>query len=223
MNMLQLVLLCSLLGSLSDYGAFAEAVSNPPDSCAYFFDALHTVPHESVSRRHGKLTSTWDGKPFQRYKVTFVTQDALKDNGVDAQYLTLEVTESLLMKNAEEAVGILSQLRTLGLKISMDDFGTGYSSLSYLKRFPLHELKIDRSFLADIMSNPEDKALVSAMIYLAHEFGLKAVVECVEAQDQLDLLVTLNCDQYQGYFCSRPVPAETLTAMLSALCAGVKA
>ena len=104
----------------------------------------------------------------------------------------------------------------------MDDFGTGYSSLSYLKRFPLHELKIDRSFIADVMSNPEDKALVSAMIFLAREFGLNTVAEGVETQEQLDLLVTLDCDQYQGYFFSRPVPAETLVPMLSALCASVK-
>lgn len=162
-------------------------------------------------------------KQFHTGNLAHCVSEILKDNGVDAQYLTLELTESLLMKNAEEAVETLSQLRALGLKISMDDFGTGYSSLSYLKRFPIHELKIDRSFLADIMSNPEDKALVAAMIYLAHEFGLKIVAEGVEEKEQLDLLTTLNCDQYQGYFFSRPVKAEDLAPMLSSLRPTVKA
>jgi diguanylate cyclase (GGDEF)-like protein len=162
-------------------------------------------------------------KQFHAGNLVQFVSEAVKSSHVDAQYLTLELTESLLMKNAEEAVKTLNQLRALGLKISMDDFGTGYSSLSYLKRFPLHELKIDRSFIADIMTNPEDRALVSAMIFLAHEFGLKAVAEGVETQEQLDLLVTLDCAQYQGYFFSRPVPAEDLTPMLSSLCADVKA
>ena len=126
------------------------------------------------------------------------------------------------MRNAEEAVTILNQLITLGPKISMDDFGTGYSSLSYLKRFPLHELKIDRSFLTDITNNAGDKALVSAVIYLAHEFGLQVVAEGVEVQEQLDLLATLHCDQYQGYFFSRPVSAADLTPLLSERCSPVK-
>jgi EAL domain-containing protein (putative c-di-GMP-specific phosphodiesterase class I) len=141
---------------------------------------------------------------------------------VNEQYLTLELTESLLMENAEEAVETLSRLIVLGVRISMDDFGTGYSSLSYLKRFPLHELKIDRSFLMDMTRDSDDKALVTAMIYLAHEFGLKVVAEGVEKQEQLEILLGLDCEEYQGYLFSRPVSVEALAPMLSELTAGVK-
>ncbi len=104
----------------------------------------------------------------------------------------------------------------------MDDFGTGYSSLSYLKRFPLHELKIDRSFLMDVTSNRKDRAVVSAVIYLAHELGLRVVAEGVEDKEQLDILTSMDCDQYQGYFFSRPVGVLDLTAMLAEPSAGVK-
>jgi len=162
-------------------------------------------------------------KQFHACDLVKFVVDSLKCNSVDAQYLTLELTESLLMENAEQAVETLKRLKALGLRISMDDFGTGYSSLSYLKRFPLHELKIDRSFLKDITSNPEDKALVSAVIYLAHEFGLHVVAEGVEKQEQLDILTNLNCDEYQGYFFSHPVSASDLAPMFSDLSVGVKA
>ena len=153
--------------------------------------------------------------------VEFV-RDTLECSGVDEQYLTLELTESLLMENIDRAVETLNQLRALGLRISMDDFGTGYSSLSYLKRLPIHELKIDRSFLMDITTDSEDQSLVSAVIYLAHEFGLHVVAEGVEDKEQLDLLVSLKCDEYQGYFFSRPVPVLDLAPMLSKLSIGVK-
>jgi len=162
-------------------------------------------------------------RQFHAGNLLQFVSDTLKDTGVDARYLTLELTESLLMENPDQTVEILNQLMALGPKISMDDFGTGYSSLSYLKHLPLHELKIDRSFLADVTTNPEDKALVSAMIYLAHEFGLQVVAEGVEAQEQLDLLTSLNCDHYQGYFFSRPVKVEDLAPMFSSQFAAVKA
>ena len=139
------------------------------------------------------------------------------------KYLMLELTESFVMDNPEEAVKTFNQLIGLEVALSIDDFGTGYSSLSYLKRFPLHELKIDRSFLKDITTDWEDRALVSAMVYLAHEFNLKVVAEGVEKQEQLDILASLDCDEYQGYFFSRPVSALDLAPMLSELSAGVMA
>ena len=132
--------------------------------------------------------------------------------------MTLELTESLVMDHAERAVDTLRQLVDLGLKFSMDDFGTGYSSLSYLKRLPLDELKIDRSFITDLPNKSEDQALVSAMIYLAHEFKLKVVAEGVETQAQLDLLAKMGCDEYQGYLFSQPVNAVDVTPMLVGLC-----
>ncbi|MDR4494610.1 MAG: EAL domain-containing protein [Nitrospirales bacterium] len=160
-------------------------------------------------------------KQFHAGNLVRFVSETLNAHGVDPQYLTLELTESLLMKNAEEAISTLTHLMALGPKISMDDFGTGFSSLSYLKRLPLHELKIDRSFLTDITNNSGDKALVSVVIYLAHEFGLQVVAEGVETQEQLDLLVSLHCDQYQGYFFSRPVKIEDLAPMLSERCAHI--
>ncbi len=154
--------------------------------------------------------------------VPFVSQ-VLLDHDLDAQYLTLELTESLVMDNPDEAVKTLKQLIALGVKLSIDDFGTGYSSLSYLKLFPLHELKIDRSFLTDMATDPEDRALVSAMIYLAHEFNLNVVAEGVENQEQLDMLVSLACDQYQGYYFSRPISEPDLAPMLSGLVSAIQA
>jgi len=127
------------------------------------------------------------------------------------------------MENPVQAVEILNRLVELGVNLSIDDFGTGYSSLSYLKQFPLHELKIDRSFLKDMTKDPKDRALVSAMIYLAHEFHLKVVAEGVEEQEQLDMLASLDCDEYQGYFFSRPVSASDIVPQLSHLCVGVEA
>ena len=148
--------------------------------------------------------------------VPFVNQ-TLVHYDLDGRFLTLELTESLVMDNPEQAVTTLNQLIALGVKLSIDDFGTGYSSLSYLKRFPLHELKIDRSFLKDMTTDYEDRALVSAMIYLAHEFNLKVIAEGVENQDQLEMLVDLGCDQYQGFFFSRPICEQDLTPMVSEL------
>ncbi len=162
-------------------------------------------------------------KQFHAGNLVELVSDILKDSGVDRQYLTLELTESLLMENAEEAIATLNSLIALGVRISMDDFGTGYSSFTYLKRFPLHELKIDRSFLMDMTRDSEDQTLVAAMIYLAHEFNLKVVAEGVEKQEQLEILLCLNCEEYQGYFFSRPVSVEDLAPMLTDLSVGAKA
>jgi EAL domain-containing protein (putative c-di-GMP-specific phosphodiesterase class I) len=162
-------------------------------------------------------------KQFRSDTLVELVSEVLKSSGVDAQYLTLELTESLLMDNAELAVKTLNRLMALGVRISMDDFGTGYSSLSYLKRFPLHELKIDRSFLNDIPSDSECQALVATMIYLAHEFELKVVAEGVEKQEQLEILVGLDCEKYQRYFFSRPISVSDLAPMLSGLSVGANA
>jgi diguanylate cyclase (GGDEF)-like protein len=161
-------------------------------------------------------------KQFHAGNLVELVSDILKDSGVDRQYLTLELTESSLMENAEDAIATLNRLIALGVRISMDDFGTGYSSFTYLKRFPLHELKIDRSFVGDMTNGSEDQTLVAAMIYLAHEFNLKVVAEGVEKQEQLEILLGLDCEDYQGYLFSRPVSVEDLTPMLTALTAGVK-
>ena len=162
-------------------------------------------------------------KQFHAGNLVELVSAILKDSGVDEQYLTLELTESLLMENAEEAITTLNRLIALGVRISMDDFGTGYSSFSYLKQFPLHELKIDRSFLMDMTSGSDDQTLVAAMISLAHEFNLKVVAEGVEKQEQLEILLSLGCEEYQGYLFSRPVSALDLAPMFSELRVSVKA
>ena len=119
------------------------------------------------------------------------------------------------MQKASEAIVTLQQLAGIGVHISIDDFGTGYSSLSYLKRFPLHTLKIDRSFIRDISEDADDAAIVSAIIAMAHHLRLKVVAEGVETKDQLRHLRLLGSDEYQGYYRSRPLPAEDFERMLA--------
>lgn len=141
-------------------------------------------------------------------------EDALAKTGLDAQYLDLELTESTLMHNPELAVETLIKLKSMGIRVAIDDFGTGYSSLSYLKRFPINTLKIDQSFVKDVTSNPDDAAIAGAVVAMAHTLKLKVVAEGVETLDQLEFLRSLNCDEMQGYFISRPVPPEELAMFL---------
>ncbi len=138
----------------------------------------------------------------------------LKESGIDASFLALELIESLLIEDAELAIDMLQKLADLGAKTSIDDFGAGYSSLSYLKRFSFHELKIDRSFMNGVTHNRQDKALVSSVIYLAHEFDLRVVAEGVENEEQLEFLRKAHCDLYQGFYFSRPMSADDLAPLL---------
>jgi EAL domain-containing protein (putative c-di-GMP-specific phosphodiesterase class I) len=135
--------------------------------------------------------------------------------GVDPALLEFELTESMLMANPEAAVEILSRIKALGMRLSVDDFGTGYSSLAYLKRFPLDALKIDRTFVRDLPDDPDDAAITKAVIRLAHSLSLKVVAEGVENVDQLRELEQYGCDQIQGYYVSRPVPAQACEALLA--------
>jgi diguanylate cyclase (GGDEF)-like protein len=130
--------------------------------------------------------------------------------GVPAGCLTIEITESSLMADAARAMEVLSRLRCMGVSISIDDFGTGYSSLAYLKRLPVHELKIDKSFVAHMARDDNDAAIVRSTVSLAHDLGLQVVAEGVEDQPTWDLLVALGCDVAQGYFISRPLPPLVL-------------
>jgi len=136
-----------------------------------------------------------------------VIKRVLDEYGADPRYLELELTESLLMVNTEEAVRALEYLKSLGLRLSIDDFGTGYSSLSYLKRFPIDALKIDRSFIDQITTDVDDATITRAVIGMAHNLGLKVVAEGVETQEQLTFLSANGCDEAQGYFFARPQPA----------------
>ncbi len=153
-------------------------------------------------------------KQFFDSDLLHTAQTCLADRSFDPSSLTLELTESLLMNDADTAVKVLHELKALGPRISIDDFGTGYSSLSYLKAFPIDELKIDRAFIMEVIEDPKDKAIVSAVTYMAHQLGLSVVAEGVEESAQLEFLRETGCDIYQGYFFSRPIPADDLTAML---------
>ncbi len=139
---------------------------------------------------------------------------SLAETGFTPQALQLEITESVLMQDAESAIGMLRAFKGMGVRISVDDFGTGYSSLSYLKRFPIDILKIDRSFVRDLPDDEEDAAIVRAIIALAHSLRLATVAEGVETEAQLEFLRAERCDRFQGFFYSRPVDADVLEARL---------
>lgn len=148
----------------------------------------------------------------------FVEQvrDALSRFGVAASRIKIEVTESLLMTEQEQATRMLNELRALGLHMSIDDFGTGYSSLSYLRTLPIDELKIDRSFLIDVATSSDSAAIVRAVLALAHSLDMEVVAEGVETRDQLDFLREHGCDAFQGFLFSKAVPAPEFEAMLAA-------
>lgn len=137
----------------------------------------------------------------------------LEETGFSPKYLELELTESSIMQNAEFAASMLNRLKSMGISISIDDFGTGFSSLASLKRLPIDALKIDQSFVREANSDPDDAALVMAIITLGHNLRLKVVAEGVETEDQLRFLQLLRCDEIQGYFYSKPLPAETLVSL----------
>jgi len=139
---------------------------------------------------------------------------ALQQANLDPACLELELTESFVMHDAERINIAMQSLKALGVDIAVDDFGTGYSSLSYLKRFPVDRLKVDKSFVRDIDSDPDDAAIVRAIITLGHALGLKVVAEGVETRAHLEFLQQHGCDELQGYYFSRPVPAAEMEALL---------
>jgi len=130
------------------------------------------------------------------------------------EFLELEITESVLMKNGETDIQALQALSSMGMRFAIDDFGTGYSSLTYLKRFPINILKIDQAFVRDITINLDDAAIVRAIITMAHSLGMKTVAEGVETREQLDFLRTQGCDFAQGHFFSPPLPGEEIERLL---------
>jgi EAL domain-containing protein (putative c-di-GMP-specific phosphodiesterase class I) len=135
-----------------------------------------------------------------------IIRGALEGAKLDPQYFEVELTESAVMSDPEESIAILEQLSSMGVLVSVDDFGTGYSSMSYLRRFPIDKLKIDRVFISEIASRPEDASIVRAIVSLAHSLRLKVVAEGVETLAQLEFLKAIGCDEYQGYHFSRPLP-----------------
>jgi EAL domain-containing protein (putative c-di-GMP-specific phosphodiesterase class I) len=133
---------------------------------------------------------------------------------LEAKYLELEMTESLVMRDVDQAVATMKELQGLGVQLSIDDFGTGYSSLSALKTFPVARLKIDRSFIGELASNENDRAVASAVISLGQKLHLRVIAEGVETDEQLDFLRENNCDEMQGYHFSKPISSRGIEKLL---------
>ncbi len=171
--------------------------------------AWHDLGHKEFS-----ISVNVSAVQFAQPRLLDVVRRALADSGLPPQALTLEITESVVMHDAETAVGMLRALKHMGVKLSIDDFGTGYSSLSYLKRFPIDILKIDKSFVGSLGVNDEDTAIVRAIMALAKSMRLTTIAEGVETERQVELLQREQCDRFQGYHFSRPIDIEALTARL---------
>jgi diguanylate cyclase (GGDEF)-like protein len=161
-----------------------------------------------------RISVNLSASQFREVGLVDSIRRALDDVGLLARYLEVELTESAVMSDPEQSVAILEQLSAMGVLVSVDDFGTGYSSMSYLRRFPIDKLKIDRVFINEIASRPEDASIVRAIVSLAHSLNLKVVAEGVETSAQLDFLKTAGCDEYQGYHYSRPLPADQFQRLI---------
>jgi EAL domain-containing protein (putative c-di-GMP-specific phosphodiesterase class I) len=138
----------------------------------------------------------------------------LQQTEADPTRLKLELTESLLVENVEALIEKMAELKAKGVLFSLDDFGTGFSSLSYLKRLPLDQLKIDQSFVRDVLTDPNDAAIVRTIIALGHSLGLDVIAEGVETEAQRNFLAVNGCFNYQGYLFSKPVPVGDFEALL---------
>jgi EAL domain-containing protein (putative c-di-GMP-specific phosphodiesterase class I) len=154
-------------------------------------------------------------RQFHQQHLAETVLKILEETSLAPEYLELELTESSIMSNAEATIDVLTRLKTMGVTISIDDFGTGFSSLSYLKRLPIDTLKIDRAFIRDVSTDPDDAALVMAIVTLAHNLRLQVVAEGVETDEQLRFLHLLRCDEVQGYRFSKPLAASGLEQLLA--------
>lgn len=156
----------------------------------------------------GVLSVNLSVRQFEQQDLLEVVSRVIEKTGIQPESLEFELTESSLMRNPDHSIKTLESLKNLGIKLSVDDFGTGYSSLSYLKRLPIDILKIDQSFVQDVTNNPDDVELVQAITSLAHNLHLKVIAEGVETEEQLNFLKSIKCDEWQGYYCSKPVTPE---------------
>jgi EAL domain-containing protein (putative c-di-GMP-specific phosphodiesterase class I) len=154
----------------------------------------------------------------QFHHPNFVEQvlGALARTGADPRRLKLELTESMLFADLEDTIAKMNVLKTRGVSFALDDFGTGYSSLAYLQRLPLDVLKIDRSFVRDLLTNANDAVIARTIIALGRSLGLKIIAEGVETEAQRDFLFQHGCDAYQGSLCTKPLPAEAVAAIIAA-------
>lgn len=164
--------------------------------------------------RDFRVSVNLSAKQLNRKDLVEVVERALAESGFPARLLELELTETMLMEDPDAVIETLRDLTALGVCLAIDDFGTGFSSLSYLKRMPVDHLKIDKSFVSDVDSNPEDAHIARSVISLGHSLGLRVIAEGVETPEQLEFLRSHNCDEMQGYLYSRPLPAEEVGNLL---------
>lgn len=165
----------------------------------------------------GPITMAVNVSPMQFQRPGFLAsiEQALVDSGLTPVLLELEITEGVLMDSAEQAIKALQELRALGVHVALDDFGTGFSSLSYLKRLPINKIKIDRSFVRDVITDHNDAAIINGVVAMAEKMGLEVLVEGVETSEQFSYLTQCHCDYFQGYYFARPMPLEVLCAFLA--------
>lgn len=153
---------------------------------------------------------------FKHQDLLGLISSILGDTGFDPRRLELEITETSLLHDTERALKILNELKAMGIRIAMDDFGTGYSSLSYLQRFPFDKIKIDRSFVSELTTNEDSIAIVRAVINLGQSLGMATTAEGVETNDQAVFLTGQGCDEVQGFYYARPMPAAEMASIAAA-------
>ena len=160
------------------------------------------------------VTANLSARQFQQPALAAMIGEILEKTGLRPGNLGIEITETLAMRDTELTSRNLGLLNAMGVKLLIDDFGTGYSSLSYLKKLPIHKLKIDQSFIADLARDRDDQAITNAIVAMAHILKLKVVAEGVETKGQESLLESQDCDEMQGFLFSKPVPAEEFEKLL---------
>ncbi len=192
---------------------------------------LITAVGEWLLREACAQCLTWQQKGWKRLRVAVklsaqqfrqadlsgVVANILKETGLEPCFLDLELTEDIAMQSVETSLETLTTLKRCGMQLSIDNFGTGYSSLSYLKQFPIDRLKIDRSFISSLTSDPNNAAITAAIIAIAHSLGLEVIAKGVETDEQLKFLKMHGCSDVQGYLLNYPVPADRFTELLRGL------
>ena len=176
---------------------------------------LDTLAIQPFANQPMRISINLSARQFSAGDLPTQIAEVLDEIGFPADQLELEITEQMLINDLDTSAGNLEALKNMGVRVAIDDFGTGYCSLAYLKRFPLHALKIDRTFVSELPGNQSDSAIVEATILLAHKLGLEVIAEGVEQAEQLQFLRELNCNMVQGYYLSKPRPASDLPAMLT--------
>ncbi|MEO6353911.1 MAG: EAL domain-containing protein [Burkholderiaceae bacterium] len=181
---------------------------------------LRTACHQNKAWQdagmpHITMSVNVSARQFREKSLVSRVAYALQESALEARYLELELTESLIMQDLQQAVATMQELQAMGVRLAIDDFGTGYSSLSALKSFPISRLKIDQSFVRDLPDNENDKAIAMAVISLGHQLNLKVIAEGVETERQLAFLRDNECDEMQGYYFSKPVSADAIAALFN--------